>query len=49
MAEVMSMQKVKVRGQRSRSQAQRSKPNFVFSGQWLQFEFIYGNEMMHKA
>ena len=47
MAEVMSMQKVRVRGQRSRSQ--RSKPNFVVSGPWLQSEFTYGNEMMHNA
>ena len=33
MTGVMSMQKVKVRGQRSRSQ--RSKPNFAISGPWL--------------
>ena len=36
---VTSMQEVKVRGQRSRSQ--RSKPK-------LQFEFTYGYEMKHK-
>ena len=40
---VTSMQKVKVRGQRSRSQ--RSQPNFTVSG--LQFEFTYDDEMMH--
>ena len=39
-----SMQKVKVRGQRSRSQ--RSKPNLAVAGP---FEFTYGDEMMHKA
>ena len=43
----MSMQKVKVRGQRSRSQ--RSTPNLAVSGLWLQFEFTYGNEIMHTA
>ena len=43
--EVMSMQKVKVRGQRSRSR--RSTPNLAVSG--LQFEFTYGNEIMHTA
>ena len=47
MTEVMSMQKVKVRGQRSRSQ--RSKPHLTVSGLWFQFEFTYDNEMMHKA
>ena len=45
--EVISMQKVKVRGQRSRSH--RSKPNLAVSGLWLQFEFTDGYEMMHKA
>ena len=47
MTEVMSMQKVKVRGQRLWSQ--RSKPNLAISGLWLQFEFTYGDEIMHKA
>ena len=47
MTDVMSMQKVKVRGQRSRSQ--RSWPHLAVSGPKLQFEFTYGNEMMHKA
>ena len=43
----MSMQKFKVRGQMSR--LQRSKPKLVFSGPQLQFDFRYGDEMMHKA
>ena len=47
MTEVVSMQKVKVRGQRYRSQ--RSKSNLAVSGPWLQFEFTYDDEMMHKA
>ena len=47
MAEVMSVQKVKVRGQRSRSR--RSQPNLAVSGLELQFEFTYGDEIMHKA
>ena len=37
----------KGKGQRSRSQ--RSRPNVAISGLWLQFEFTYGDEMMHKA
>ena len=41
------MQKVKVRCQRSRSQ--RSWPHLAVSGLQLQFEFTYGDEMMHKA
>ena len=45
--DVMSMQKIKVRGQRSRSQ--RSTPNLAVSGLQLQFEFTYGNEIMHTA
>ena len=45
LTDVMSKQKVKVRGQRSSSQT--SRPNLAVSG--LQFEFIYGNEMMHKT
>ena len=45
--EVTSMQKVKVRGQKSRSQ--RSQPNFTVSGLSLQFEFTYDDEMMHIA
>ena len=45
MTNVRSMQKVKVRGQRSRSQ--RSQPNLTVSGLWLQFEFTYDDEMMH--
>ena len=44
MTEVMFMQKVKVRGQRSRSQ-----PNLTISGPQLQFEFTNDDEMMHKA
>ena len=47
MTEVKSMQKVKVRGQRSRSQ--RSTPNIAVSGPQLQFEFTYDDEMMHRA
>ena len=47
MTEVKSMQKVKVRGQRSRSQ--RSTPDLAVSGSWLQFEFTYDVEMMHRA
>ena len=43
----MSMQTVKVRGQRSRSQ--KWTPNLAVSGLALQFEFTYGNEMMHTA
>ena len=46
-SEMMSMQKVKVRGQRSRSQ--RSTSKLVVSGPLLQFEFTYGNEIMHTA
>ena len=37
----------KGKGQRSRSQ--RSRPNLAIPGLWLQFEFTYGDEMMHKA
>ena len=44
---VMSMQKVKVRGQSFRSQ--RSQPNLTVSGLSLQFEFTYDVEMMHIA
>ena len=44
---VTSMQKVKVRDQRSRSQ--RSQPNLAVSGLYLQFEFEYDDEMMHIA
>ena len=47
MTKVRSMQKVKVRGQRSRSQ--RSQPNLTVSGLWLQFEFTYDDKMMHIA
>ena len=47
LTDVMSMPKVKVGGQRSRSQ--RSWPHLAVSGLWLQFEFTYGDEMMHKA
>ena len=47
MTKVMSVQKIKVIGQRSRSQ--RSKPNLAVSGLWLQFEFTYGDEMIPKA
>ena len=45
MTEMESMQKVKVRGQKSRSQ--RPKPKLAVCG--LQFEFTDGYEMMHKA
>ena len=44
---VTSVQKVKVRGQRSRSQ--RSQPNLTVSGLYLQFEFTYDDELMHIA
>ena len=44
---VRSMQKVKVRGQRSRSQ--RSRPNLTVSGLSLQFEFTYDDEMVDIA
>ena len=47
MTEVTSMLKVKVRGQRPRSQ--RSTSNLAVSGPWLQFEFTYDDEMMHRA
>ena len=47
MTDVRSMQKVKVRGQRSRSQ--RSRPILTVSGLQLQFEFTYDDEMMHIA
>ena len=47
MTKSTSMQKVKVRGQRSRSQ--RSTPNLAVSGPYLQFEFRYDDEMMHRA
>ena len=46
-SEVISTQKVKVRGQRWRSQ--RSTPNLAVSGLKLQFKFTYGNEIMHTA
>ena len=44
---VRSMPKVKVRGQRSRSQ--RSRPNLTVSGLKLQFEFTYDDEIIHIA
>ena len=44
---VTAMQKVKVRGQRSRSQ--RSQPNLTVSGLQLQFEFTCDDEMIHIA
>ena len=47
MAEVMSMQKFKVRGQTSR--LLRWKPKLAVSGPYLHFDFTYGDEMMHKA
>ena len=47
MTKVRSMQKVKVRGQRSRSQ--RSQPNLTVSGLYLKFEFTFYDEMMHIA
>ena len=47
MTEVMSMQRVEVRGQRSRSH--RSNTNFAVPGAQRQFEFTYDDDMMHKA
>ena len=47
MTEVMSMQKVKGRSQRSRSQ--RSQTNLAVSGLQLQFEFTYDDGMMLKS
>ena len=47
LTKVTSMQKVNVRGQRSRSQ--RSKLNLAVSGPYLQVEFTYDDEMVHKA
>ena len=47
LTKVRSMQKVEVRGQRSRSQ--RLKPNLTVSGLLIQFEFTYDDEMLHKA
>ena len=47
LTKVISMQKVNVRGQRSRTQM--SKPNLGVSGLELQFEFTYDDEMMHQA
>ena len=44
MTKVRSMEKVRVRGQRSRSQ--RSHPHLAVSGLYLQFEFKYDDEMM---
>ena len=41
------MQKLKVRGQKSR--LQKSKPKLAVSGPLLQFDFTYGDEMMPKA
>ena len=43
----MSMQKFKVRGQRSKPQ--RSKPSLAISGLQLHFEFTYGDEIMHRT
>ena len=45
--EVMSVQKFKVRGKKLK--LQRSKPKLAISGPWLQLDFTYGDEMMHKA
>ena len=47
MTKISFMQKVKVRGQRSKSL--RSKDNLTVSGLYLQFEFTYDDEMMHTA
>ena len=47
MTKVRSMQTVKVRDQRSRSQ--RSKPNLTVSGLKRQFEFTYDDVIMHTA
>ena len=52
LADVMSMQKVKVSGQRSRSHGTKIRrfwPKLGVSGLKLQFEFTIGYEMMHKA
>ena len=43
----MSMQKVKVRGQRLRSQ--RSQPKLTVSGLQLHFEFTYDDEILRMA
>ena len=47
LTESVSMQKVKVRDHRSRSQ--RGNPNLAFLGPYLSFEFTFGNDMMHKV
>ena len=47
MTKVRSIQKIKVRGQRSR--LQRSNPNLDVSGLYLQLELTYDDEMMQKA
>ena len=40
---------VHAKGQGQRSRSQRSTPNLAVSGLSLQFEFTYGNEIMHTA
>ena len=40
---------VHAKGQGQRSRAQRSWPHSAVSGPELQFEFTYGDEMLHKA
>ena len=40
---------VHAKGQGQRSRSQRSTPNLADSGPWLQFEFTYDDEMMHRA
>ena len=47
LTDVMSIQKVKVRGQRSGSQ--RSWPHLAVYGAYLQFKLTYDNAMRHKA
>ena len=47
MPNVMSMQKVKVRGQRLRSQ--KLKPNSAISEPQIQFQFTHDDEMMQRA
>ena len=40
---------VHAKGQGQMSRSQRSKPNLAVFRPQVQFEFTYGNEMMHKA
>ena len=49
LTEVISMQNGNVKSWWSRSYWSKKCPNLCISGPWLQFEFTYGYEMMHKA